>query len=283
MMVPSPPAQALPSIQLHLHKNPIHLLQLREASERASVLAGGAGGLSRLRWPPRRREVAETVGLLPAGGGVGSSIGPRVSRVSFPASKSRRRRRRRHGIMSSRVLPRLDGAPLRRRRRARGGGVPGVDPLYRSPRPAACRQVSPLAFCSMDPRHAVGFVEVGWPDRARLHLGGGGRRWRARIWELQRSGRVPGRWATAEGFFYCDSNQSHGAKGPLQLTVELVFLGGGGGRRGGRLLLVREGSRDLDVIFFFLRVLRAVWLLQLSLYPWRMCLYSYVFMYVALN
>ena len=90
------------------------LLHLKEATGRASVPAGGAGGLSRLRWPPGRREVAETVGLWPAGGGVGSSVGPSVSRVSFPVSKSRRRRRH-HGIMSSRVLPRLDGAPLRRR------------------------------------------------------------------------------------------------------------------------------------------------------------------------
>ena len=48
-----------------------------------------------------------------------------------------------------------------------------MDPLYRSPRPAARRQVSLLAFCSMDPGQAVGFVEVGWPDRARLPLGGG--------------------------------------------------------------------------------------------------------------
>ena len=161
--------------------SPFFLLHLREATVRASVPAGGASGLSRLRWPPGHHEVVETVGLLPAGGGVGSSLGPRVSRVRFPASTSRRRRQ---GITSSRALPRLDGVPLRCRRRARGGGAPGVDPLYRSPRPAACRQVSPLAFCSMDPGHAVGFVEVGWPDRARLHLGGGGRRWRARIREL---------------------------------------------------------------------------------------------------
>ena len=58
---------------------------------------------------------------------------------------------------------------------------------------------------------------------------------------------------TADDFFYCDSNQSHGAKGPLQLAVELVFLSGGdGGRRGNRLPVEREGSRYLGVIFFFL-------------------------------
>ena len=45
------------------------LLQLREASERASVPAGGAGGLSRLRWPQGHCQVTEIVGLLPTGVG----------------------------------------------------------------------------------------------------------------------------------------------------------------------------------------------------------------------
>ena len=218
---------------------------------------------------------------MPAGGGVGSSLGPRVSRVRFPASKSRRRRRR-QGIMSSRALPRLDGAPLRRCRRARGGGVPGVDPLYRSPRPAARRQVSPLAFCSMDPGQAVGFVEVGWPDRARLHPGGGGRRWRARIWELQRSGRVPGRWATADDF-YCDSFKSKGAMGPRQLTVKIgFFLDGDIWRRRGRRQGFHEGSRGFFAISLLVRFLCEVWLYQLPLYPLRTSLYAYEYLYVFL-
>ena len=89
----------------------------------------------------------------------------------------------------------------------------------RGPWRAAHRQVSPLAFCSVDSGQAVGSVVVGWPDLARLPLGGDGRRWRARFRELQRPGRVLGRWATADGDFYCDSFKSQGVMGPRQLTV----------------------------------------------------------------
>ena len=53
------------------------------------------------------------------------------SRVWFPAAASRRRRRHRLGITSSRSLPRPVGAPLRRRRRDRGGGAPCVERLHR--------------------------------------------------------------------------------------------------------------------------------------------------------
>ena len=73
--------------------------------------------------------------------------------------------------------------------------------------------------------------------------------------------------------------------GPLQLKVVFIFffLGGGGRRRRGRASVVREGSRGLDVIFFFFRVLREVRLGQLSLYPIRMCLYLHAPMHVFLN
>lgn len=60
-------------------------------------------------------------------------LGPRASRSRFPAAAARRRRRRQSGIRSSRARPRLDGAPLRRRRCARGGGVRFCRPVYRSP------------------------------------------------------------------------------------------------------------------------------------------------------
>jgi hypothetical protein len=68
---------------------------------------------------------------LPAGG-VGGSLGPRVSRSRFSggvdeamAAASRRNK-------SSRTLPRPVEAPLRRRRRVCGGGTPDVESLCRS-------------------------------------------------------------------------------------------------------------------------------------------------------
>ena len=73
-----------------------------------------------------------------------------------------------------------------------------MDPLFRSPWPAARRQVSPLAFCSVDLGQAVGFVDARWPDLAWLPLGDGGRRWRVRIWELEELVRGQARfWARA--------------------------------------------------------------------------------------
>ena len=83
------------------------------------------------------------------------------SRFRFLAAVLRWRRRRCLGIRSSRALPCLDGASLRRRRRAHGGGFPQVDPLFRSLWTVACRQVSLLVFCSVDLGQAVGFVDVG--------------------------------------------------------------------------------------------------------------------------
>ena len=61
--------------------------------------------------------------------------------------------------------------------------------------------------------------------------GDGGRQRRAKIQELEALGRSPGRCATAEGFFYFDSNKSRCAMGLLQLTGALVFFDGGGDRR----------------------------------------------------
>jgi len=135
-------------------------------------------------------------------------------------------------------------------------------------------------FCSWATEQAGVLVGVWRLDLPRSFLGGGGRRRRRQIHGLQGLGRRSGRRTTADDFCYYDSNQSHGAKGPLQLAVELVFLGGGdgGGRRWNRLLVDREGSRNLVVIFFFLKVLRVIWLTQLALYSLGMCLYSYVVM-----
>ena len=158
---------------------------------------------------------------------------------------------------SSRFLPRPVGVPLRRHRRACGGGAPHVERLYRGPASFLIRlrrAAEVRGFCSWATEQAGVLVGVWRLDLPRSFLGGGGRRRRRQIQGLQGLGRRSGRRTTADDFFYCDSNQSHGAKGPLQLAVELVFLGGGdgGGRRGNRLLVDREGSRDLGVIFSFL-------------------------------
>ncbi|CAN6328670.1 unnamed protein product, partial [Urochloa humidicola] len=179
---------------------------------------------------------------------------------------------------SSRLLLRPGGDSLRRQRRGRGG-------LSRSPRPVSSRrwQVAMLlAFFLMGAEQAVGGAVDGWLDLARPSLDGGGRRRRAQIWELEELGCVPGRRATADGFFNFDSNQSHSAMGLLQFMAVGFFSGGDGRRRRGRFQVAPEGSRDFFVIFYLIRVLSEVWLLQLPLYPLRTFLYLYVYMYVFL-
>ena len=155
------------------------------------IFAGGAGGLSRLRWPSGLREVVETAGPLPVGGSPSSR-----SRVRFPATRPRRRRN--HGIRSSRAHPRLGGALLRRRRRVRGGGAPSVEPVYRRSLPAASRpvrEVSSPAFGCEGAEVAAGVVEARRMDWARFPCDGGRRRQRAFIHGQEGSGCVPGRWS----------------------------------------------------------------------------------------
>ena len=125
---------------------------LRGARASDLVPAGGAGGLPHLRWPPGLREVLETAVLLPVGGG--GPGWPRV-RVWFPAAASRRRRHQ--GIRSSRSLSRLAGTPLWCRRRARGGGSPHVESLYRSPSAAVRR---PRGVMRSPPFYVEGTVAV---------------------------------------------------------------------------------------------------------------------------
>ena len=68
-------------------------------------------------------------------------------KISFHSLLTTRRRRRHRGIRSSPVRPRPVGVPLRRRRRADGGGVSIGESLYRSLVPAVRHEVSLFGFC----------------------------------------------------------------------------------------------------------------------------------------
>ncbi|CAN6332855.1 unnamed protein product [Urochloa humidicola] len=81
------------------------------------------------------REVAEAVNLSPAGR-IGSSLGPSTSRVWFPGVAGEAMAPAVLWNKSFQALPRLVGVPLRRRRRACGGGASCVQPQYRSRWPA---------------------------------------------------------------------------------------------------------------------------------------------------
>lgn len=135
----------------------------------------------------------------------------------------------------------------------------------------------------------MGVGAGGLPDLAPSSVGGG-RRWRARIWEREELGRGPGRCANAVGFIPSSRRvsistplQSYRVMGLLLLMVEVAFFfGGGGQRQGGRPKRNPEGSRGTVVVSCFSRVLSVVWLEQLYPYPLSMCLYLYC-MYVFLT
>ena len=63
-------------------------------------------------------------------------------------------------------------------------------------------------FFGKGAEHAVGVADGGRLDPAPSSLGDASRRRRARIQGLEELGRSTGRRANADGFFYCDSNQS---------------------------------------------------------------------------
>ena len=135
-----------------------------------------------------------------------------------------------------------------------------------------------LASFLFDAELLVGDVDGGRLDRARSSLGGGSRRWHARIQGLEELGRSTGRRANADGFFYCDSEKSLWAKGLLQFVGTHVFFSGSDDRRrGSRLLAAREGSRGFIAIPLLFRVFCVVWLTRLLLYPIRTVLFSYVY------
>ena len=96
-------------------------------------------------------------------------------------------------------------------------------------------------------------------------------------------GRVPGRLATVDGNFYCDSFKSQGAMGPRQLTEKVAFfLDSDSWRRRGRLQGIHGGSRGFFAISSLVMVLCEIWLYQLPPYPLRTSLYAYEYLYVFL-
>ena len=129
----------------------------RERRKGDLVAPGGGGGLFHLRWPMCRWEGAETAGLLPVGGGC-RVLGPSTSRFRFPgvddeavAAAMLRRNK------SSRALPRLGGASLRRYRRARGGSAPAVELMYRRSSPSARRPVRQVSTAALQSFVAMEF------------------------------------------------------------------------------------------------------------------------------
>lgn len=146
-----------------------------------------------------RCEVVEAVVLVPADSVGGSFLGLSLSRVRFLATASRRWRRRRLEIRSSLALSRPVVACLQRRHRVRGGEVPSVSLLFRSPSPPARRlsMVTGSSFCWFKAAEmVVGFVQTGWMGLHRASLSSGGRRRRLKSHDPENLGLSPGRWAS---------------------------------------------------------------------------------------
>jgi hypothetical protein len=181
------------------------------------------------------------------------SLGPSISRFRCPTVAAKQWRRRSEGIRSSRVLPRLSGALLRCRQRARRGGVGFA---------GSCTGVC-VGRCFVNAavlvtRFVIGAemavgAAVGWQaDRPRLPLGVS--RWREPIRDLWSLGRVPGR-----GFFNDDIVPAF----VLDSNCSLLKLSGDGAPsdRGGCVSFRRrrrrkgKGTKDLVAIFFSLEVL----------------------------
>ena len=126
---------------------------------------------------------------------------------------------------SSRALPRPRGTLFRCQRRARGGGAPAVEFLYRSRSPAVHRprgKVSSSASRIQDKKAASCRADSWRVDRARVSRGGFRRRRRVLVHVRRGSGCVPSRCGISICFFYCGYFQSLVAIGLLR-----PWVGGG--------------------------------------------------------
>lgn len=93
--------------------------------------------------------------------------------------------------------------------------------------------------------------------------------------DLGSLGRFPNRWATTEGFIYCDSSQRRRTMGLLQIDGVLMIVAGGGGL-GQRWEAPKQRSLGIRCNFLVFEGLLCSWSGQLSMYPCRTYLYSYV-------
>ena len=171
-----------------------------------------------------------------------------------------------------------------------GFGAPDLDePCTR----VCCRQAWPAALREVTSGEAVRFADVRfdglvlpspvlWQD--------------CQVKAQVSAGRVPGRWPFTVFFpsmagFVCGSCQSLCAmvlSWACGWRLLFVFSSGawlgGGFRRLTATPVVAEALRDLIVIFWFVWGLCEVWLGQLSpLYPLRMTVSEYAFLYVVLT
>ena len=199
---------------------------------RATVLAGGAGGLFRLQRPLGRREVAETIGLRPASGGDGS-LGPRFYRFGFQTATARRRRRRRGGISPSGLF--LASSALRS-----GTGGESMEEGLHLWSPGVRRRRLVITVVCGRRLLACRMLRFGVGEAATVYVA-------ARlvdlflvlsaVWRVQQIrawvsvGRVPGRWSSfvfvsslAAGFVCCSVQSLLCDGAPLVRAAALVKL-----------------------------------------------------------
>ena len=193
---------------------------------------------------------------------------------------------------SSRTLPRPVGASLRRRRRARGGKSPFVESLFRSSSAAARCLWGAMGRRLLFPRCGVGCWFCG-----RWEVGSGSfpsRRSAAAVSSGPRS-RVLGAWPRLMDFSATALSHSQGrvsTSASFKAFVRWSTLRSGFGRwrseaafpgDGNDAVSAYKGSRDLDLIFFFLRPFVLVRLYCCTPYSCTVYLYLYWYLYIFLN
>jgi len=262
------------------------------------VSAGGAGGLLRLRWPSRLREVGKTVGSPLAG-----SLGPSFSRVSCPDGGDEAGAAASFWNKSLLSLPRC------------GGADPGASARYvrvcfsRSSALGLGRECTGASRClpvllpPVAAAEATLFSEGEGPAAgsvASRSWGLGfffiGLRWRTLVPDLERARCVLSLWYTGDAFLFsgtdllCGSCRSQGEMVLLQILVCGSSVCSAVGVRFGDAAWwcssVAASSvvpLGLFVIFCFVGVFCEVWWGQLRpRNPSSGYLYLVVFVYVSL-